>query len=256
MPESIFDSKKRRVTINFGQNPASVVKHYLNYTDYRKEVTVMREIGRYGFSPQILSVSKNELKEEYIEGKQLRLAPIDTGQLKELAAHLKLLHSHAVSPKLEKVLEKRKPYYDPLMIFKLIEKENALQAAEFPYYDLLRDLSLNFKPRRPLSLIHSDLNATNIIISDRNGGVFLIDWIESRLDYPLVDLANLVFQGNLDRRSKEIIAGAYGFMDNEMTDLNMLILLNAFFEHTSPEGKPRYAANIALKTGLEEGWMK
>lgn len=246
MKESIFNSKKRVITACPRKLPPYVIKNFSNRGDLIKEKTILEELREHAFVPNIIWAAGNELKEEYISGKQIDWRSITKQQLRTIADHLKELHSVSVTERLKCLFKEKRASYDPLIVFHQIESERPTCAQNFTYYQLLLRLVTNFRPKRALALIHGDLNATNFVI-DNSGNIYLIDWIESRIDYPLLDLANLAFQGSLTQKQKKILLTKYGCLEGEDRDLDILILLNAFFEHTSPYGNQIYAEKIAKR---------
>lgn len=172
----------------------------------KREYTTLKAIEKLKISPkpfhfQLKSKVGSFMLLEYINGHVLSKTSyeLDSRLITKLAKEVALLHSIPIS-KLSKKLPKEFQNFE-YYLYELKEYEKqfrplvkSLEFYEFlkKMYDVFRSHFKNYKFKYGLSLIHSDVQEQNIIVSSKN--LKFIDWESAMISDPATEVSYIVTQ--------------------------------------------------------------
>lgn len=195
---------------------ANIRKYYYNSTDFQKSIEVRRILEQFSFFPKLISINKTEksIDEEKINGPILTKNLLNEANVIELAQDLKILHSAKFSKKLIKLLTDdftKDQRYHPLIIYNvLFENLPKVKKTKYLKYKKIavRLEKLFSKQMYFLSIVHGDLRPENTLVENKKT-IKLIDWDDSRIDLPIVDIYNFFHNFQLNNKLKELFWETY-----------------------------------------------
>ncbi|MDO8570276.1 MAG: glycosyltransferase [Candidatus Daviesbacteria bacterium] len=218
-----------------------VRKYYSTQADFVKFLALRKLLQKFDFISRILTFSKKGLyiEETKIKGVDLSDMVLTNDLIVKIAHILKEVHSIKIPFFLKTILVDeftKDGKYHPLVIFDKVIKALSLEEGTKykKFYKLASNLEKQFAELdKSLCLIHSDVSPINLFLE--NHQIKLIDWDDSRIDLPVIDIYGFFDNFKLNHEQEEVFWQTYSKPTYWTEQLDVFLkMLHRIFNH-APE---------------------
>jgi len=188
-----------------------------------KEYTVLKAIEKEKIAPKVYAQGvideQQYLIEDYVVGRRLPRHNMKNIDVKLVARFFKKIHSIRRTKELKKLsIGKSKP--EEKLIY-----AKSFQHLSKPFAELIKKVEpiishANVKVR--LALRHADPNPYNLIMNKNR--LIVIDWEESKIGHPAIDIADFIVKANLTMKQEEIFYKNYILNDALKKEVKIYII--------------------------------
>ena len=173
-----------------------------------KEYYILKAIEKKNIAPKAYAQGvingQKYLIEDYVKGRRLPRHKIKDKDVKLVATFFKKLHSIKLTKELKKLpIGKSKPE-------EKLNYAKSFQHLSKLFTELVKKAEFiisNTNVKTRLTLRHADPNPYNLIVNKNR--LIVIDWEESKIGHPAIDIADFIVKANLTKKQQEIFYKNY-----------------------------------------------
>ena len=173
-----------------------------------KEFYILKALEKKNIAPiafaQGILDNQEYLIEDYVKGRRLPQNKIKDKDVELVAEFFKKLHSIKLTKELKKLpIGKSKPE-------EKLNYAKSFQHLSKLFTELVKKAEFiisNTNVKTRLTLRHADPNPYNLIVNKNR--LIVIDWEESKIGHPAIDIADFIVKANLTKKQQEIFYKNY-----------------------------------------------